>query len=119
MPRDTEFRGVYVPVITPFSEDGSVATDALAGLCHRFLDAGVRGIVALGTTGEASSLDADERRQVVEACADACVERGAQLIVGAGSNNTSATIDTVKALVGTRALAAVLIVVPYYVRPSD
>jgi 4-hydroxy-tetrahydrodipicolinate synthase len=119
MSSEAGFRGVYVPVITPFAEDGSVATEALTGLCHRFLDAGVRGIVALGTTGEASSLDSNERRQVIEACADVCFERGAQLIVGAGSNNTSATVAAVKALVGTRALAAALIVVPYYVRPSD
>ena len=48
-----------------------------------------------------------------------CAERGAQLIVGAGTNNTAKTIAAVEALAGTPALAAALIVVPYYVRPSE
>ena len=48
-----------------------------------------------------------------------CDERGAQLIVGAGTNNTAKTIAAVEALAGTPALAAALIVVPYYVRPSE
>jgi 4-hydroxy-tetrahydrodipicolinate synthase len=112
-------QGVYVPLITPFAADGSVALDAIDRLCHEYLDAGCAGIVALGTTGEAASLEADEQQAVVDRCAAACDERGAQLIVGAGSNNTSKTIAAVAALRGTPALAAALIVVPYYVRPSE
>ena len=82
-------QGVYVPLITPFAADGSVALDAIDRLCHEYLDAGCAGIVALGTTGEATSLEADEQQAVIDRCAAACDERGAQLIVGAGSNNTS------------------------------
>ncbi len=111
--------GVYVPLITPFAADGSVALDAVEGLCHEYLEAGSAGIVALGTTGESSALDASEQRAVIDACARACQERGAQLIVGAGTNNTAKTIAGVEALAGTPALAATLIVVPYYVRPSE
>ena len=64
-----QLRGVYVPLITPFAGDGSVAIDAIERLAHEYLDAGVAGIVALGTTGEASALDADEKRAVIDACA--------------------------------------------------
>jgi 4-hydroxy-tetrahydrodipicolinate synthase len=112
-------QGVYVPLITPFAADGSVALDAIDSLCRLYLDAGCAGIVALGTTGESSSLEADEQRAVIDRCAAACDERGAQLIVGAGSNNTVKTAAAVEALRGTPALAATLIVVPYYVRPSE
>jgi 4-hydroxy-tetrahydrodipicolinate synthase len=119
MPSDVLLRGVYLPVITPFAADGSVATDALAGLCHEFLDAGGAGIVALGTTGESTALDASEKQAVIDACAQVCAERSAQLIVGAGTNNTATTIAAVEALAGTRALVATLVVVPYYVRPSQ
>ena len=112
-------QGVYVPLITPFAADGSVALDAIDGLCRLYLEAGCTGIVALGTTGESTSLEADEQRAVIDRCAAACAERGAQLIVGAGSNNTAKTIAAVEALRGTPALAATLIVVPYYVRPSE
>jgi 4-hydroxy-tetrahydrodipicolinate synthase len=111
--------GVYVPLITPFASDGSVALDAVAQLCREYLDAGCAGIVALGTTGESSALDATEQRAVIDACARACDERSAQLIVGAGTNSTAKTIAAVEALAGTPALAATLIVVPYYVRPSE
>src|SRR5262249_50816086 len=52
-------------------------------------------------------------------CARVCAARGAQLIVGAGTNSTEKTIAAVRALEGTPALVAALVVVPYYVRPSE
>ena len=114
-----ELRGVYVPVITPFAADGSVALDALHRICGEYLDAGSAGIVALGTTGEASSLTADEKQSVIDTCAAVCAARNAELIVGAGTNSTASTVANVEALSGTAALAGTLIVVPYYVRPSE
>lgn len=111
--------GVYIPLITPFAADGSVALDAIERLCHEYLDAGSAGIVALGTTGESSALDATEQRAVIDTCARVCAERSAQLIVGAGTNSTAKTVAAVETLAGTPALTAALIVVPYYVRPSE
>jgi 4-hydroxy-tetrahydrodipicolinate synthase len=119
MATDANLRGVYIPIITPFAEDGSVAIDALERLCHEYLDAGAAGIVALGTTGESTALDAGEKRAVIDACSKVCAERSSQLIVGAGTNNTRSTRQAVKELAGTPALIAALIVVPYYVRPSE
>jgi 4-hydroxy-tetrahydrodipicolinate synthase len=112
-------RGVYVPLITPFDESGGVALGAIGRLVHEYLDAGAAGIVALGTTGEASALDAVEKRAVIDTCARVCAERDAQLVVGAGTNTPAATIAAAEALEGTPALAAALVVVPYYVRPSE
>lgn len=112
-------RGVYIPLITPFAADGSVALDAIERLCHESVDAGAAGIVALGTTGESTAVDADERRAIIDACSRVCVERGAQLIVGAGTNNTRTTVAAVEALRDIAGLTATLIVVPYYVRPSQ
>lgn len=119
MTADLSLRGVYVPLITPFAADGSVATDAIERLATEYLDAGATGIVALGTTGESSSLDSHEKHSVIEACARACVPRGAQLIVGAGTNSTTSTVAAVDELRVVPGLTAALIVVPYYVRPSD
>jgi 4-hydroxy-tetrahydrodipicolinate synthase len=119
MATDANLRGVYIPVITPFAADGSVAIDALERLCHEYLDAGSAGIVALGTTGESTALDADEKHAVIDACSRVCAERSAQLIVGAGTNNTRTTRQAVEELAGTPALVAALVVVPYYVRPSE
>jgi len=112
-------RGVYVAVVTPFGRDGSVDLGALEGLVHGDLDAGAAGVVALGTTGESAALEKDEKQAVIDVCAKVCAERSAQLIVGAGTNNTAASVAAVEALKGTPALVAALSVVPYYVRPSE
>ena len=114
MPSELELRGVYVPLVTPFSSDGSVAVEAIEALCHGYLDAGAAGIVALGTTGESPALSAEERLTVTDTCAAVCSDHGAQLIVGAGTNNTATTVASVAALGGTAALVAALVVVPYY-----
>jgi 4-hydroxy-tetrahydrodipicolinate synthase len=119
MATDANLRGLYIPIITPFAEDGSVAISALERLSHEYLDAGAAGVVALGTTGESTALEADEKHAVIDVCARVCAERSAQLIVGAGTNNTRTTRQAVKELAGTPALVATLIVVPYYVRPSE
>ncbi len=119
MTSDLSLRGVYIPLITPFDAAGEVAVDAVERLAHEYLDAGAAGIVALGTTGESSALDAGEKRAVVDACSRACAERSAPLIVGAGTNSTRTTVAAVEALAGTPALVAALVVVPYYVRPSE
>lgn len=112
-------QGVYVPLITPFSSDGSVALDAVERLVHHYADAGVTGIVALGTTGEPAMLTAEERDAVVGVGARACVERHLEFMVGAGTIGTAATIASINALTSTPGLTAVLVVSPYYVRPSQ
>ncbi|MGB2756152.1 MAG: 4-hydroxy-tetrahydrodipicolinate synthase [Acidimicrobiia bacterium] len=116
---ELRLQGVYVPLITPFAVDGSVDIKALVGLSNRYLDAGVAGLVPLGTTGESAGLDVDEKRAVVEAVGQVCSERKVPMIVGAGTNSTHTTVAAVQALKDAPGLAAVLIVVPYYVRPSE
>ena len=67
------FPGIIPAVTTPFDERGEVDTAALAANVRFLLDAGVHGIVATGTMGEAGSLTAAERRLVVETVAEAIV----------------------------------------------
>lgn len=118
MASELDLRGVWVPLITPFSVSGDVDVTAIERLAARYLDAGARGIVALGTTGEAPALTGSERKLVIDACSKVCHERGAPLIVGTGTNNTRSTLEATEAVAGTPALEAVLVVTPYYVRPS-
>src|SRR5437868_1959467 len=101
-------RGVFVPLITPFATDGSVALDALERFAHEVLDAGAAGLVPLGTTGESAVLDADEKRAIVDLAARVARERDAQLIVGAGTNSTAASVDAVRGLAEVDGLTAVL-----------
>lgn len=108
-----------MPIVTPFGNAGDVDLESVERLCHQYLDAGAAGIVALGTTGEAAALDADEKHDVIAACDRVCSDRSATLIVGAGTNNTKTSINAVESLRGLRSLRAVLTVVPYYIRPSE
>ena len=62
-------RGVYVPLVTPYDQDGSVALDPVERLANRYLDEGATGLVALATTGEASLLDDVEKNAIVDVCA--------------------------------------------------
>ena len=118
MPTQT-LRGVYLPLITPFAADGSIAFDALERLAHDSLDAGIAGLVPLGTTGEAPLLDADEKRAVVELCARIGRERDVQVIVGSGTNNTATTVSATEAYGAIDGVTHAMVVVPYYVRPSQ
>jgi 4-hydroxy-tetrahydrodipicolinate synthase len=106
-------------LVTPFDEAGRVDVGCLERLAAECLDAGAAGIVALGTTGEASALDEAEQSQVIAACARVCGDRGAQLIVGAGTNDTRTTIFRHEELAEVPGVVASLAVVPYYVRPSE
>ena len=101
------FTGVYVPLITPFDRSGAVAFDALEALAHDVLDAGARGLVALGTTAEPGFLSETERRGVVDLVGRVCRDRHAPLIVGGEPSGVP---------VGA---AAVLSLVPPFVRPGE
>lgn len=113
-----DLAGLWVPVVTPLDRTGSVDIAALGRLARRLLHDGCAGLMALGTTGEPATLRPAERRAVVDVCAEACVESDKPLMVGVGSNCTQSTIDDLAAFEGIPALAAFLIVVPYYTRPT-
>jgi 4-hydroxy-tetrahydrodipicolinate synthase len=110
--------GLYVPLITPFTEHGKLAPEALEKLAYAVLDAGAAGLVALGTTAEAATLSGAERRTVLDICAGVCRDRRAALIAGAGSNDTASTIRALRQLAAWPQVSAALTVVPYYTRPS-
>jgi 4-hydroxy-tetrahydrodipicolinate synthase len=119
MPSDLDLHGVWIPLVTPFDAAGAVDVEAIEKLCTEYLAAGVAGIVALGTTGEAPALDAAEKQTVIDACSRVCAAKGAPLIVGTGTNNTRSTIAATEALAGIPAVVGALVVVPYYVRPAE
>ncbi|HEU5041194.1 MAG TPA: dihydrodipicolinate synthase family protein [Gemmatimonadales bacterium] len=101
-----DLTGVFVPLITPFHASGELALPALETLAHGVLDAGATGLLALGTTGEPTSLSGGEQRAVVEVVSRVCRERSAPLIVGGSAQfHGGAT--------------AALCVVPPFVRPGE
>src|SRR3954470_23851687 len=85
------FPGIIPAVTTPFDAAGAVDGAALAGNVTALLDAGVHGVVATGTMGEAGSLSAAERRAVVEAVAESAAGR-VPVIAGVSSGTPAASI---------------------------
>ncbi|WP_433717174.1 dihydrodipicolinate synthase family protein [Actinoplanes sp. CA-051413] len=107
------FSGVYVPLITPFDADGSVALDALEVLAREVLAGGAAGLVALGTTGEPASLSADEQRAVLDVVTRVCRDGNAALVVGANS------VEALRALRERPGVDAALSLVPPFLRPGE
>jgi len=85
------FRGVYPPIPTSFDAAGNVDTRAIGENVTRWMRTGLRGIVALGSNGEAALLDEDESDAVVNAVR-AAMPDDRMLIVGTGRESTRATI---------------------------
>ncbi|MET9294896.1 4-hydroxy-tetrahydrodipicolinate synthase [Streptomyces sp. NPDC003077] len=118
MPQHPSPHGTYVPLITPFTAEDRIAEDALEGLAHAVLDAGATGLVALGTTAEAATLDTAEKAAVVDVCARVCRERGAPLVIGTGTNDTRTTREALAELARWPEATAALVPVPYFTRPA-
>jgi len=85
------FPGIIPAVTTPFDASGGIDEAALAGNVAALLEAGVHGIVATGTMGEAGSLSTAERRTVVAAVARA-VDGRVPVIAGVSAGTPAAAI---------------------------
>ena len=110
-----KLQGSMVAIVTPFA-GGKPDLRALQELVEWQIAEGTEGIIPCGTTGEAATLTAAERHDVVKAVVDAVRGRVA-VIAGAGSNATHEAIEGVRAAKELRAAAA-LVVTPYYNKPT-
>ncbi|MDA0811352.1 MAG: 4-hydroxy-tetrahydrodipicolinate synthase [Verrucomicrobia bacterium] len=110
------FEGVHTALVTPF-KDGLVDEGAFRHLIDRQFDAGVQGIVPVGTTGESPTLDTSEHIRVIEIAAQFAQGRG-HVIAGTGANSTQEAIELTQAAERVGATAS-LQVAPYYNKPSQ
>ncbi len=110
------FQGAHTALITPFRDD-VVDEDAIKALIDRQFDAGIKGVVPVGTTGESPTLSHDEHRRVIELSIEFTRGRGL-VIAGTGSNSTREAIALTQAAEAAGADAA-LLVCPYYNKPSQ
>lgn len=109
------FGAVLTAMVTPFDDDGAVDLDGVAALAAWLVEQGNDGLVVTGTTGEASVLTDDEQIEVWRAVRGAV---SVPLLVGAGTNDTRHATELVRAAGGAGA-DGVLLVTPYYNRPSQ
>jgi 4-hydroxy-tetrahydrodipicolinate synthase len=110
------FRGTYTAIVTPF-KNGQIDEDAFRKLIDFQIDNGVDGIVPVGTTGEAATLDYDEHLRVIEITVQQAKGR-CKIIAGTGSNSTRETIElTQKA--EKLGIDCALLASPYYNKPTQ
>ncbi len=106
-----DLRGICPPITTPFKDD---EVD-YAGLRHnvrRWMTTGLRGLLALGSNGEAAFVDDDEAERIVATVREG-VPKDRVLLAGAGRQSTRATIAA--ATRAARAGAdAVLVLTPFF-----
>lgn len=105
-------RGVLVPILTPFNDDMTVATDLYVAHARRLLDQGCAGLVPFGTTGEALSVGIDERIAAIRALVDAGVDPGL-MIPGTGLSNVADTARLSRACLDM-GCAGVMTLPPFY-----
>ncbi|CAN0218328.1 unnamed protein product [Pylaiella littoralis] len=109
--------GSYVALVTPMTLDGMIDEDALRGLLRWHIDSGTDGIVALGTTGEASVMSVAERQLVLDITVE---EVGGKVPVVAGTSSVNPVVVIEQAAqAAERGADAVLVVTPAYVKPSQ
>ncbi len=108
--------GTITALVTPFRGQ-AVAFDDLAKLVEAQIKGGVDGLVPVGTTGESPTLSHEEHLDVVRATVAAARGR-VPVIAGTGSNSTAEAVELTR--LATEAGAdAVLVVAPYYNKPSQ
>ena len=112
--------GVIPPICTPLTSSGEVDLASLGELRSFLVSAGVAGLFALGSTGEAAYLTDDARRQVVRALSqpDADGQDRAALLVGVVEPTASRVIDAIQRLDLGRA-DAIVVTGPFYANNSD
>lgn len=108
--------GTITALATPF-RNGRVAYDDLKKLVARQIKAGIDGLVPVGTTGESPTLGWDEHIEVIRFVISEARGR-VPVIAGTGSNSTHEAIELTK-LSHAAGADAMLVVAPYYNKPSQ
>jgi 4-hydroxy-tetrahydrodipicolinate synthase len=111
------FKGTGIALITPFKQDLSVDTDSLISIVNHVINNGADFLVALGTTSEAPTLSATEKKLVVDTILKANNNR-LPVLLGLGGNNTQSVIEAIKTQ-DFSGIHGILSVVPFYNKPNQ
>ena len=110
------FAGSYTALVTPF-RDGHVDYEAFEALIHRQADAGIDGIVPVGTTGESPTVNDVEHIEIIKRAVEFSAGR-LKVVAGTGANSTSEAIHLTREAEQVGADGS-LQVCPYYNKPSQ
>ena len=109
--KNTIFTGAATAIVTPLTKDG-IDYEQFGRLIDWQIESGIDAIVAVGTTGEGSTLDDKEHKEAIKFCVERVAGR-VPVIAGTGSNDTAYAIELTKYACEVGA-DAMLLVTPYY-----
>ena len=109
--KNTVFTGAATAIITPLTKDG-VDYESFGRLIDWQIAEGIDAIVAVGTTGEGSTLTDTEHKEAIRFCVERVAGR-VPVIAGTGSNDTAYAIEMTRFACEAGA-DAMLLVTPYY-----
>lgn len=112
----SELWGSVVPLVTPFAE-GVVDMEAFEAAVERQVREGSQGVVVTGTSGEPTSLTANERADLYQRAVDVSGGR-IPVVAATGSANQAETVELTRRAAAAGADAA-LVVSPAFVQPSQ
>lgn len=115
-----DMHGVFVPVITPFLQSGELDLESYRSYLGGLIQNDIQGLVINGTTGEAPTVTWEEVLQLVQATKKLIGDKKQRMpvIIGTGTNDTVSTVRRTESAAEIGA-DAVLVVVPYYSKPSQ
>ena len=110
------FKGSITALVTPF-RSGKVDEATFTRFIDWQIAEGTNGLVPVGTTGESPTLDHEEHKRVIELSVKAAKKR-VPVIAGTGSNSTDEAVE-LSQFAEKAGADAVLVVTPYYNKPSQ
>ncbi|EKE08266.1 MAG: dihydrodipicolinate synthase [uncultured bacterium] len=112
-----EFRGSFVPLVTPFDRKGRVDSHALERLIEWHIEEGSDGIIVCATTGEGPTLSALEKKKITQIALQAASGH-IPILLSTGTNDTRESVRNTAAALKLGAQGC-LVVTPYYNKPSQ
>ena len=114
------FSGVISALVSPFKENDETTLDleAFEKILRFQKDSGINGIVIAGTTGEAPTLTEEEVEELLKVAAP-FRSKDFLIYVGSGTNDTKETLKLSERYLNKFSIDGLLIVTPYYNRPTQ
>lgn len=117
MKESQQFGRLITAMVTPFDEHGEFSADRTRRLANHLVDTGTESIVVSGTTGESPTLTERDRMQLLEAVLQEVGDR-ARVIAGTSTYSTAESVHLSR-LAHTEGAHGLLLVTPYYNKPSQ
>jgi 4-hydroxy-tetrahydrodipicolinate synthase len=119
MPQFQNPSGIFTAIVTPFGAQGEIDLKAYEKLLDFQIENKVQGIVVCGTTGESPTLTKEEKKSLITFTVKKLKNTGVLTYAGTGSNDTIETVEFSRWASESAQVDGLLVVTPYYNKPSQ